>query len=45
MIYSPDESTFLRFRYQLETHKLAAHILGLVKELLGAMGLMVRARP
>lgn len=39
----PDETAILRFRRLLEKHKLAAQILALVNELLGAKGLMLRA--
>lgn len=39
----PDETTILRFRRLLEEHKLAPQILGLVNELLGAQGLLLRA--
>jgi IS5 family transposase len=38
-----DETTILRFRRLLEEHKLSAQILGLVNELLGVKGLMLRA--
>ncbi len=39
----PDESTILRFRRQLEKHKLAPKILAVVNELLGSKGLLRRA--
>ena len=39
----PDETTILRFRRLLETHKLAPKILAVVNELLSAKGLLLRA--
>ena len=39
----PDETTILRFRRLLETHKLAPKMLAVVNELLQAKGLMLRA--
>ena len=39
----PDETTILRFRHLLEKHKLAPQILLVVKNLLRAEGLMLRA--
>jgi IS5 family transposase len=39
----PDETTILRFRHLLEKHKLAVEILGVVNDLLGAKGLMLRS--
>jgi len=39
----PDESTILRFRHLLETHKLAAQMLEVINELLRAKGLMLKA--
>ena len=38
----PDESTILRFRHRLETHKLAEQILQTVNELLTSRGLLLR---
>ena len=38
----PDESTILRFRHRLETHKLAEQILRTVNELLTSRGLLLR---
>jgi IS5 family transposase len=38
----PDETTILRFRHRLETHKLAEKMFGLVNELLRDKGLMLR---
>src|SRR6478735_8289258 len=38
----PDESTILRFRHLLETHGLAAQMLGLVNEILVEKGLMLK---
>jgi IS5 family transposase len=38
----PDESTILRFRHRLEKHKLAQQILTTVKELLIAIGLLLK---
>ena len=39
----PDESTILRFRHLLETHKLAAQMLEVINDLLRAKGLMLKA--
>ena len=39
----PDESTILRFRHLLETHKLAAQMLAVINDLLRAKGLMLKA--
>ena len=39
----PDESTILRFRHRLETHKLAEQILNTVNDLLSARGLLPKA--
>ena len=39
----PDETTILRFRHLLETHKLAPKILDTVNELLRGKGLLLRA--
>ena len=39
----PDESTILRFRHRLETHKLAEQILTTVNEILTQRGLLLRA--
>jgi transposase, IS5 family len=39
----PDETTILRFRRVLETHKLAPQILQTINDLLRAKGLMLRA--
>lgn len=39
----PDETTILRFRRQLEKHKLAPQILGVVNDLLARQGLLLRA--
>jgi len=39
----PDESTILRFRHRLETHKLAERILATVNELLARKGLLLKA--
>jgi IS5 family transposase len=39
----PDETTILRFRRLLETHKLTPQILAVVNDLLVAKGLMLRA--
>ena len=39
----PDESTILRFRHLLETHKLAAQMLKVINDLLRAKGLMLKA--
>ena len=38
----PDESTILRFRHRLETHKLAEQILQTVNELLTERGLLLK---
>lgn len=38
----PDETTILRFRHLLERHDLAADMLRVVNDLLGAKGLMMR---
>jgi IS5 family transposase len=39
----PDESTILRFRHRLETHKLADQMLATVNELLSDEGLLLKA--
>jgi IS5 family transposase len=39
----PDETTILRFRHLLERHDLAADMLRLVNDLLGAKGLLLRS--
>lgn len=39
----PDESTILRFRHRLETHKLTEQILATVNELLTQRGLLLKA--
>ena len=38
----PDETTILRFRHLLEAHDLAAKMLGVVNDILGSKGLMLR---
>ena len=38
----PDESTILRFRHRLETHKLAEQILTVVNDLLSQRGLLLK---